>query len=1192
MSVDRLLEAPVPLDALDCPLTGINLIEASAGTGKTWTIAALYCRLLLEEVNGREPPLVDAILVVTYTRAATAELRDRLRRRLEELLLVMQGLPANDPFLQALSERFADTVARERAIQRLTQALRGFDAAAIYTIHGFCQRVLTDAAFESGQPFQCEALDDDGAVLIGLVEDYWRERVVNQPVLAGLLAERGETPEAWLAEVRPWLARPYLKKPELEAMAIGPLREAVSQSWLAVCAADTALEDGLAVLAATPGFKANVLGPAQIERYSRQLRRLVDSGVVPEVSGDTLKLARLSVSGLASAMKKGFAPPEHVLFTRLGEWSEACQAYQAAAIKHIAWLKLGLIDWLGERVLARREIERTRSFDDLLTDLARALDDPEAGPALAERIGSSFRVALIDEFQDTDPVQYGIFRKAFITPGVTPVFLVGDPKQAIYSFRGADIFAYLEARRDVTTAPYSLDTNRRSVAPLVEAVNDLFAHPLPFLLERIQYQTVKAASSAPTTLTVEDDRPPFVVQWLDSTGESKGLNKSSATRQSVEGCCNEIARLLGLAAQGRTSLQAAGGSRPLSGGDIAVLVATHRQGDLIRLALRERGINSVALTQESVFASTEAAEMLAVLRAWAEPSSDRLLRVALSTRLCGFDAASLLALVNDEAAWERRLAQNSEDHQRWLVKGFMTAWHVFLARDAVVERVIPTPGGERAMTNFAHLAELLQKEGEQRKGLVPLLAWFEARVADPPGGEEAILRLESDASLVKIVTIHTSKGLQYPVVFCPFLWDGALERRDTAFWRFRADDDTWLMPDTLAETPHRELARREMLAEKLRLLYVALTRAQCRHYLSWGYVQKMQTAALSWLWHGEGCQSLTDLEALALDEPRLLAGVEAFVTSAPGQRALLPNSEGRIDGPVLEVEARACVARTLSRSVRTPWWVASFTSLTRDLHSAPAAAERPDHEQGAMQQEDADIPDRFAFPRGARPGTCLHAIFESIDFMADPEEWRAVVDEKLARFGIAELWRDTVWTLVCQTLAAPLDEGISLNRVAASRRLVEMEFLLPVGTLNVAALRDVLSDPAMGLAAPLREAACRLDMPTVRGFVKGFMDLVFELDGKIYLVDYKSNHLGNAQEDYSWQGLADSIAREHYYLQYLLYCVALQRYFTSRGVAFADRFGGVRYLYLRGIDNHGNGIWRDQPSTALLQALDALFTDS
>jgi exodeoxyribonuclease V beta subunit len=1172
---------PQALDALDCPLDGVNLIEASAGTGKTWTIAALYTRLLLE---GEAPPPVERILVVTYTRAATAELRSRLRRRLDEMLAVLDGAHSRDGFLMALAARFTTDEARALARQRLTAALTGFDAAAIYTIHGFCQRVLTDAAFESGQTFSPELVDNDAERLTRAAADFWRRRVQGDALLSELVAGRGDTPQDWLAEVRPFLARPYLQARRPDPADLKRVRVRVDAAWQGLCRDRAGLDAALALLLAADGLKATSYAEARRRAMVEAVLRRVDdgAGLPPPGEKERALLEKLTPASLEAGCKKNATPPQHAAFEAIAVWLEAAAAYREATSSALAGLKLDLITSIDRQLVDERVSERGRSFDDLLTGLADALADAEGGAALARRVASSFQVALIDEFQDTDPIQYPIFRRCFVEQA-RPVFLVGDPKQAIYSFRGADIFAYLAAREDAHDGRvYSLDTNRRSDDALVAAVNALFSRPQPFVLSEIDYHPVHAAPASGWRLDVDDDAAPFCVQWLDSEEGERGLSKQLAAQRAVEACADEIARLMTLGAAGGARLVGAdGGARALAGGDIAVLVSTHRQGEMVRDGLRERGVNSVALTQESVFASREAQELLCVLRAWAEPANEGRLRRALATSGSGFDAPALKALCEDESRWEARLALNADDHARWLAHGFMAAWRAYMAREGLAERLLPLEDGERRLTNFSHLAELLQSESE--RGALPLLAWFETQLAAPPAGEEAVLRLESDAALVRIVTVHSAKGLQYPVVFCPFLWDGALERRGTAFWRFREDGTSWLVPDALVDAGGRAAARGEILAEKMRLLYVALTRAQYRQYLCWGHVQKMETAALSWLVHGDGVSALEGMEALELDATRVSADLRRFVARLPGVAALRGPAEGMQRFVAPPAPERRFAARTLSRTLYTPWRLASFTSLTHG-----GGGERPDHDRGAPQQdEDVATLDRFHFPRGARAGTCLHAIFERIDFTADDATIRPEVERQLALHGIGAEWTDAACDMIRRTLAVPLAPGVCLERVDSSRRLVELEFLLPVARLDVAALIAVLSDPDNGLAEPLRAAASRLDFYTVRGFIKGFMDLVFELDGKVYLVDYKSNHLGYAAADYGRDNLAQSIAREHYYLQYLIYRVALLRYFSARGSSL--RFGGVRYLYLRGLDGDGNGVWHDDPSPALIEGLERVF---
>ena len=1182
---------PHALDALHCELSGVNLIEASAGTGKTWTIAALFTRLLLEERDGAPPPTIEQILVVTYTKAATAELRDRLRQRLAELAAVFDGSVSSDGFLLAMAERFAEPAARELARQRLTAAITGFDAAAIYTIHGFCQRVLTDAAFESGQTFTAELIADDAERLTEVVDDFWRRRVVADALLARVLAEAGQTPDSWLAEVRPFLAKPYL---HAVAPALTPLDASLAQvdaAWQCLAGDAELVRSGLELLCATEGFKANVYGPAQLQRVAGLLQRLTADAGLPLLSGgDKKQLDKLTPAALAKGMKKGFVAPGHALFDAVALWLAAWDAHLANVTAHVAALKLELIGWVDAELARRRASERTRSFDDLLTDLAAALEHPDSGPLLAEHVARSFKVALIDEFQDTDPVQYSIFRACFVGRDC-PLFLVGDPKQAIYSFRGADIFAYLSARHDAARH-YTLDTNRRSAKPLVAAVNALFGRERPFVLDDIDYPAVSAAPSSGWRLEVDDGRAPLSFQWLDFTATAKGASKQMAMDNAAEASADEIVRLLTLAGEGRARLLAEDKQRPLVGGDIAVLVATHRQGERVRQALSARGVPSVALTQESVFASAEAQDLLALLRAWAEPASEGRLRSALASELFGLDAAALMARVDDEPAWEAQLAANAEDHRRWREHGFMAAWRGFFGRERLAERLLPLPDGERRLTNLAHLAELLQRESEERQGMAPLLAWFEGRVATPPGGEEALLRLESDAALVKIVTIHTSKGLQYPVVFCPFLWDGKLDNKETAFWRFRRDDASWLAPDSVADDGVRLLARTETLAEKLRLLYVALTRAQYRQYIAWGWVQGMATAALSWLLHGRSAEALPELEQLALNPAVLEADLASLLAAHAGELGRIEASPLALRLPPRQHAEAALTAQPFTRKLYTPWRVASFTSLSAGAHgSTPAAAERPDHDHGALALDDDGntVFDRFAFPRGARAGTCLHAMLERIDFAAADDALRATATEQLKRAGFAEHWQEAALDMLRRTLTVPLDEGICLAGVPAGRRLVELEFTLPVTRLDVAALVGVLTDPANGLAEPLRDAAATLDFYRVVGYLKGFIDLVCEANGCWYLIDYKSNHLGHDAAAYHHDALLASVAREHYYLQYLLYCVALRRYLAARGIDFATRFGGVRYLYLRGLTPEGGGVWRDRPSARLIERLDALF---
>ncbi|RXZ44780.1 exodeoxyribonuclease V subunit beta [Crenobacter cavernae] len=1188
----------VKLNPLTCPLDGVNLIEASAGTGKTWTIAALYLRLLLEAEPDKAPPRIDEILVVTYTKAATAELRGRLRERLAEALRAFEDGEAEDGFLASLLAQHADRDARERARLRIATALTGFDTASVYTIHGFCQRVLTDAAFESGQPFSASLVSDDGERLASLAADFWRRELVGDAEVAALLAGEGDTPDAWLAEVRPFVGKPYLVADAPPDADLARARQAREDAWQAVLAlGDETVEEGLALLKTSKALNRRSYTAKVCERVATLLQALIAAGTLPDLAGKSREdIERLSPEGLAQKTLAGQPAPSHRLFCAIGDWLAAEDGWLAAVAAKRAALKLAMISWLDAALVAERQRARERSFDDLLTDLAAALADEERGPMLAAHLARTWRVALIDEFQDTDPVQYAIFARGFIDQDRT-VFLVGDPKQAIYSFRGADIFAYLAARQRASRH-YTLSTNYRSDARLVDTVNKLFARAAPFVLPGIDYRPV-AARDGDTAGLAGDEGAPWRWFSLPSREGGKAQSKEGAQQQAAAMTADEIVRLMAAGRVGELTLKETGAS--LAGGDIAVLVATHRQGDAVRDALAGRGVQAVSLSQQSVFQSREAREVAALMRAWAEPGHEGRLKEALATELAGLTAAGIAALIDDESAWEGRLAAFADDHILWRERGFIALWRRFCAREKVAERLLPLPDGERRLTNLGQLAELIQSESDSLSGIAPLMAWFEARLADPPFGEEALMRLESDAELVKIVTVHTAKGLQYPVVFCPFLWDGQLERKGTAFWRHQDDGVARLTPASghPASQAAREAALTETLSEKLRLLYVALTRAQYRQYVAWGPVSGMETAAMSWLLHAGRATGLADIPDDAFKPAAVQQTLAEHIARCAPDEAFVTSPELPARLPPRDAIRHLPAPRTLTRAVYTPWRVTSFTALAHrsdtgaDTPAMPVA-ERPDHDAGQTAStlaEPAAAPalDRFAFPRGSRAGVCLHGVFERIDFTHPPESHRKTVLEELARAGFNECWQDAALDMVARTLAAPLDPDITLAEVPPKKRLIELEFTLPIEKLSLAKLKAILADPENGLAEPLRRAAATLAFPAVTGFLKGFIDLVVEAGGRFYLIDYKSNHLGASDACYAPSSLAEAIAREHYYLQYLFYSVALVRYLTSRGLSFDASLPEVRYLFLRGIDGTGNGVWRDRPSARLIRALDAWF---
>nr|MDQ2695004.1 UvrD-helicase domain-containing protein [Pseudomonadota bacterium] len=803
-------------DVFLASLAGVNLIEASAGTGKTYTITGLYLRLVLEAGIR-----VDRILVVTYTRAATEELRDRIRQRLAAARAAFAGGDTDDAFCRTLLERHPD---REAMLKRLVNAVRGFDEAAIHTIHGFCQRVLEESAFESGMPFETEVLPDDRRILQEIVDDFWRREVYEAPLLrVEFLLDEKISPEKLFRDVRPHVGKPYLRvlgppqTPDLEAAeaAFAAAYHQVRGLWQA---------DGPAVqalLMEDKGLNRSKYSLASLPGWLRML----DDYLAPPVPRFNVfpHFEKFTAGSLSAAVKKGGAPLEHPFFAAGDRLAAAHKALADAYQYYLRALRVRLLCWSVDQLKIRKQRLQVQSYDDLLLNLHQALHAGHGG-ALIQTVRRRYAAALIDEFQDTDPVQYDIFRRLYGDAGA-PVFLVGDPKQAIYSFRGADIFAYLRARHDAGRR-YTLDVNWRSDPQLLRALNALYARARrPFLFAEIPYTPARPAPMEREAFQVDgDDAAPLRVWFVGWNEKNKPTTKGETADLAARATAAEIARLLNLAARGRARV----GGRALAGGDMAVLVRSHRQGRQMRRELLRLGVPSVQQARESVFKSPESLDLERVLLAVAEPSRERLVRAALATELMGVSGEDIQRLGEDDAAWEVILESFLDWHRLWLEHGFARLFRDWFARQDVARRLLEYRDGERRLTNLLHLAELIQAEASRsRLGPEGVIEWLAGmrRTADPEGDEEQ-LRLESDEHLVKIVTVHKSKGLEYPLVFCPFLWDSNIRNADDGVLTFHDPQDGYRAILDLGSPQQKDFrphAAREELAENLRLLYVALT---------------------------------------------------------------------------------------------------------------------------------------------------------------------------------------------------------------------------------------------------------------------------------------------------------------------------------------------------------------------------------
>ena len=1217
------------LDPFACPLHGLRLIEASAGTGKTWNICGLYLRLLLEKGL-----TVQQLLVVTFTKAATAELRERLRARLVDALNGLrgssQGAAAHDPFVRQLIATVTaqSGLSIEILAERVQTALHCFDEAAIFTIHSFCQRALADTPFAAGMPFSLELIQDDHLLCHEAVADFWRRHIASQeisPALADWLVARQDTPETWTALLKKMLAKSQSRViwPEEDAVVGLPasaqpteLHEAYRRAravWGDGLAATRALLDGIAALNAT-SYKPDSV--AQAAQSWRDWFAADD----PLATVDPDKRELFSAAMLQKRYKKNQSAPRHAFFDLADELLQLQQAQIDALNRARLHLLRRMLEETGRDLLLRKREQRCVSFDDMLFNMHRALSCGDY-PWLAAAIRSAYPVALIDEFQDTDPLQFQIFSLLYPPDGLAaalptygPIFLVGDPKQAIYSFRNADLHTYLHAK-SLSASPYTLIHNQRSSPALIAACNALFArNPQAFILDGLNYADVQVGAKPRTAFidsSTDNNANGSATAGLHLWYLPDETTRSEAMQQVLQATAAEVARLIAAGQKvGADGTDEKGsirlGARGLAPGDIAILVKSHRQGRAVKQALLRLGIGSVELSHNSIFDSNEAREMQVLLHAILEPTRPDRLYAALATELLGFSADRIEALAADENALLQTLQRFADYREIWTQRGFGSLMREFMNREAMPQRLLAYQDGERRLTNLLHLGELLQAASQQHPAAEALLRWLNACCREGAQDEVAQLRLESDRNLVQIVTIHKSKGLEYPIVFCPFLFDGHSRPMGRGEFREYHDENHAPVLDFRPESAEDEEIKRQRLrerdAEDMRLIYVALTRAVHRAYLVAGCYSSRNTVTesarslLNWMAAG-GAIDYDAWKSHKLGATEIRHAWHALAQTA-GAALWLTDLPQRSAPPVELPRLCADQLQALPAPKRIPiaWRIGSFSHLHHGSRADGLGSDHDGHVGGHVVPIKTAPPATLAdndilhFPRGPSAGDCLHAIFERIDF-ADPASFDAAIERALLGFAedqtAAAPLAAMLLRMLNDVLATPLRPGLSLQTIAPQRRLIELEFHLPTPHLDAHALNAWLAAHHYPLAP--------LDFYPLSGYLKGYVDLIFEHDGRFYILDWKSNHLGYTAADYGPDALAVAMSEHGYHLQYLLYAIALHRFLRQRlrNYDYRQHFGGVLYLFVRGVRPEwaDSGVYFHLPELATLESLEGLLTD-
>ncbi|MFH1214995.1 MAG: exodeoxyribonuclease V subunit beta [Pseudomonadota bacterium] len=1203
------------LDLSTCGLEGTNLIEASAGTGKTYTIAALFLRLIVE----KNIP-IEKILVVTFTRAATDELKERLYAVLHNAREVFSGREdCRDEFLAKLREK-PDAAPNEK-LDRLRRAIRDFDECAIYTIHSFCQRQLVDNAFAGGSLYDTRVVADLSEMIMDCLRDFWRSHIYGEsPLVLGALLKKGIHGFFQLYRIKD--RNPGLVIEAGAGMPAG--REEI----------ETAFAD-LSRLCRTlkkkwPDEPGEAVAWLELERklldgrsYRRDYVEKAATAIAvfvrsekPVIDDDVNKeLFWFSTVKLRQKAKDPAVIPLHPFFDLAAKINQQYEHFQNLCTSRLVHLQKVMFSYVEKRLEEHKKKENIQSFNDFLLRLQRSLAANSSGGELGEVIRKRYDAALIDEFQDTDPMQYAIFRALFAKKRI--LFLIGDPKQAIYSFRGADVYAYLQAAAQVDHR-YTLPKNYRSDPLLVHGVNAVFSGRRggnPFAEKKICFQPVEpAVDRSPLSIDGEENRPPLII-W---TGAGQRAAEEKVTAAAASDMANrailaEIHRLLSLAAQGMASIRENDGERRLRASDFAILVRNKAQMRPVQQILISHGIPAVVSSSGSIFDSEEAAAMELLLAAIASPSRMSAVSSALATPLFGMTSARLQEAFGDPLQWDEWVLAFKKYNDLFHARGFMAMFRRLLADHDVKNRLMGRIGGERSLTNFLHIAEILHlRQEEKGAGITELLGWFSSWRLEPSlREEERELRMESDEDAVRIVTIHKSKGLEYPIVFAPFVWGKSgnsenLCHDDQGQIVFYLDDEAF--------AGKRSSSFREALSENLRLFYVALTRARHRCYTFWtkfdGRVAA-HTSAPAFLFHTYGPE--LDGEDPAGDMKKQYDGckttgevrarLESFFSES---RNCVSIADLPVAGtlPVLSLLPVESFLRPAAFAGFVPpaRQITSFSGLSRDQHGEGDGRKDRDGvffslplsriQTVVKKEREFSI---FTFPRGAKAGTFMHDMLEHLDFsMARDEAARKMVADGLLRYGFAGAFHPAICAMLERVVNQSLD-GFTLAEVSRERRINELEFYFPlkkVAPNDIAGLFSGIESGQYGEMFGTRSS--RLTFSPLHGYMHGFIDLVLAHGEKFYLIDWKSNHLGDTAADYGETAINRAMTESFYFFQYHLYTLALHLHLRSSlpGYSYERHFGGVYYLFLRGIDASQpavTGVYFDRPGRSLVQRMEKLF---
>ncbi len=1164
-----------PFSLNEINFNGIHLVEASAGTGKTYNITAIFLKAIAERKLS-----VNQILVVTFTNAATSELRTRIGEVLKTAAEYFENptIENAEPFIKEIYQAYSSD---DNARMAILKAAREYDQMAVSTIHGFCQQMLQEFVFESNSHFDIAYTGDETDILTEAADNLWRELLKelernnqkqSNPFIERFLMEEVKSPDELTKKCRPYLSNDLLH-------TFGKIDvNRFIETYLTLLDKFKSLFDATEIrdLLYDDVLNKNSYNPKSID----EIIEVADEYVRNEKSDFSMvthgKFQLLTSYKVNKSTKKGLDSPEHPLF----EVANELLNLPYSGLIETWWVEIA--ERFKAKVKTIKQYRRIRSFNDILNAMSEALETEKMQELVAER----YPVALVDEFQDTDPVQANIFGKIYFKRPESTIFFIGDPKQSIYAFRSADINTYQSIREKNGVHLYGLDKNFRSAREIVESVNILFKSG-----DQEKWPGgIKFAESThehSLTMLVKDEQTATGTFFLQNdNGTEVVKDKSLAQDESYSLVCDEIVELLST----ETYLVDKTGNRSrLQAADIAILVFAHKEASTFKKKLAKLNIKAVTQSGSSVFISDECDFLIQLLNVIEQPSRLPVLRYVLNSPFIGIKYSEIDASLGDEAV-SPFVTHFQELKLTYDHKGLAACINHFLSLPisrwnnqelSVREFIAVRNDAERVFTNIRHIAEIVGND-EFATSLSPseLAVWL-AHQKETKSGENMEVRLESDENAVKIMTVHSCKGLQFPIVFCPFLWSKQLSNRDSSTpCVFYDDEGKQQVRFNKLEDVEKESVKSARLEEFIRLFYVALTRAKYRNYIC--ISNHIKINLLDWVLNPDksirnfnsfnsGRKSTPNLHSLAknlsIEHPDLFH----CKTPSIGEKVSLSGSE-----------STNFTKKIFSRDdVYLPSWVlTSYSGLKKGLHSEADLLESKfaEFEEPAKPTKELNI---FNFPRGANAGVFMHKLFEDLSFKGFDESAKDYIKSQLDEFGFEEKWLPVIYEMMQQVLGKPLPaSGVRMHDIEEYKNIKEMEFYFPFSKANASQIMDIIHGS---------ETKFEHSLP---GFMNGFIDLLFEYEGKFYVLDYKSDHLGNSAEDYSPATIQKSIEDKGYIIQYHLYTLAVTRYLKQfyPDYSYEKHFGGCYYLYLRGVNEKSDsGMYFIKPKAETIDSLDTYF---